>query len=146
MVENCWLLTVTQPTVLTILAHTTSTPVQYNCFTIRDNSLMRFNEPGQAWDQLSRNSFLRQSWSKLSRQFVLFPLPPLQCWFFTVSKIKIRSSIAGMFQHCLGGRGAQKRQRKKNKRCSYNDGSVYSKFSTFRPKFDKCPEVFWPGL
>ena len=74
------------------------------------------------------------------------PFPLLQCWFFTVSKIKIRSSIAGMFQHCLGGRGAQKRQRKKNKRCSYNDGSVYSKFSTFRPKFDKCPEVFWPGL
>ena len=64
-----------------------------------------------------------QSWSKLSGQFVLFP-------------------IAGMFQHCLGGRGAQTRQRKKNKRCSYNDGSVYSKFSTFRPKFDKCPEVF----
>ena len=41
-----------------------------------------------------------------------------------------------------GGKGAQKRQRKKNKRCSYNDGSMYSKFSTFRPKFDKCPEVF----
>ena len=38
--------------------------------------------------------------------------------------------------------GCKKRQRKKNKRCSYNDGNMYSKFSTFRPKFDKCPEVF----
>ena len=42
-----------------------------------------------------------------------------------------------------GGKGgAQKRQRKKKKRCSYNDGNMYSKYSTFRPKFDKCPEVF----
>ena len=59
-----------------------------------------------------------QSWSKLSAQFVLIPLPPLQCCFFTVSKIKIRSSIPGHVstlsggnqtvlkhaQHCNGGR------------------------------------------
>ena len=38
--------------------------------------------------------------------------------------------------------GPRKTQRKKNTRCSYNDGSMYSKFSTFRPKFDKCPKVF----
>ena len=45
-----------------------------------------------------------------------------------------------------GGKGARKGQWKKNTRCSYNDGSMYHKFSTFRPKFDKCPENFWPGL
>ena len=38
------------------------------------------------------------------------------------------------------------RQWKKNTRFSYNDGSMYSKFSTFRPKFGKCPEVVWPAL
>ena len=41
-----------------------------------------------------------------------------------------------------GKGGRKKRQRKKNMRCSYNDGSMCSKFSTFCPKFDKCPEVF----
>ena len=70
------------------------------------------------------------------------PSPHYNVDFSRSPEIKIRSLIAGMFQHCLGGRGAQKRQRKKNKRCSYNDGSMYTKFSTFRPKFDKCPEVF----
>ena len=51
-----------------------------------------------------------------------------------------------MFKHCLrgrggGGGGGRERQRKNSMRCSYNDRSMYSKFSTFRPKFDKCPEV-----
>ena len=45
-----------------------------------------------------------------------------------------------------GGKGGEKgRQLKKNTRCSYNDGSMYSKFSTFGPKFDKCPESLYPA-
>ena len=84
--------------------------------------------------------------SKLLGQLPFFPIPPLQWRFFTVSEIKICSSITRMFQHCLGGRGARKRQRKKNTHCPYNDGSMYSQFPTFCPKFDKCPEVFWPAL
>ena len=43
-----------------------------------------------------------------------------------------------------GGRGAQKRQRKKNTRGSYNDGSMYSKFSTFRPNLTSVPKCFDP--
>ena len=43
-----------------------------------------------------------------------------------------------------GGRGARKGQRQKTTRCSYNDGSMYTKFSTFRPKFE-CYRVLVQG-
>ena len=38
----------------------------------------------------------------------------------------------------------RKRQQKKNTSCSYNDGNMYSKFSSFRPNLTSVPESFDP--
>ena len=77
-----------------------------------------------------------------------FPPPPITMLIISrcpKSRV-VHRSIARMFQHCLGeggwGGGARKRQRKKSTRCSYNDGTMYSKFSTFRPNFRSVPKSF----
>ena len=50
----------------------------------------------------------------VGRQFLVSLLPPWQCWFFMVSEVKSSSSIAQMFQHCLGGRGDVKKALKED--------------------------------
>ena len=71
-----------------------------------------------------------------------FPASHITMLIFTVSKIKIRSSIAGMFQHCLGGRGGPKKGSERRTNVAHITMEACTVNSLlFCPKFDKCPEV-----
>ena len=75
---------------------------------------------------------------------------PLFLHYNAVHTIKICSSIDRMFQHCLGERGGgwggggeqDSKRRSRVGNTLYNNESMYSKFSTFRPTFDKYPKLF----
>ena len=85
-----------------------------------------------------------QSRSKLLGPFPFFPIPPLQCWFFTVSEIKIRSSITHMFQHCLGGRGRAKGSKRRTRIAQITIEACTVNFLLFAQNLTSVPKSFDP--